>query len=230
MAASAQLKKRPNTVLVVEDDHEMRELLSTELELEGLTVITANNGSEGVNKARTLKPDIILMDVMMPELTGIEATRMLKEDKETRHIPVIIVTSVDKKEDMLRGFDAGATDYITKPFFMPELKARVNAILRLRHIYDDIILVKDEVIKEQMVDKIRGTTSIIQETIEDNLTIIVNKLTKYQQKRQKITDSDLNLVDNAAKNIKNTITHLSSLDSLAFGVYQRLSGILDRNY
>ena len=230
MAANQTFSDTSSTVLVVDDDHEMRELLSVELERERLTVVTADDGAEGVNKARTLKPDIILMDVMMPEMNGIEATRILQDDKETRHIPVIIVTSIDKKEDMLSGFDAGATDYITKPFFLPELKARVSAILRLKNIYDEIISVKEQLIKEQMVDKIRDTTSIVQETIEDNLHIIVSKVTKYQDDPRSPTKDDIIIIEDAANNIKNTITHLSFLDTLAFGIYQRLSGILDTIY
>lgn len=230
MVANSTFSDTSSTVLVVDDDHEMRELLSVELERERLTVVTADDGAEGVNKARTLKPDIILMDVMMPEMNGIEATRILQDDKETQHIPVIIVTSIDKKEDMLSGFDAGATDYITKPFFLPELKARVSAILRLKHIYDEIISVKEQLIKEQMVDKIRDTTSIVQETIEDNLHIIVSKVMKYQDDVRSPTKDDIIIIEDAANNIKNTITHLSFLDTLAFGIYQRLSGILDTIY
>jgi len=127
------LNKDSGTILVVEDDVEAKEVLCTTLELEGYVVHTATNGFEAIDAARALKPDVILMDIIIPGMDGIEATRILKNDQVTRHIPILIVTVVDKREDIVNGLTAGATEYITKPFFMPELTARVKAALTSRN-------------------------------------------------------------------------------------------------
>jgi CheY-like chemotaxis protein len=216
------------TVLVVDDDNELRELLSTELELEGHKVVTANNGLEGVDKARTLKPDLILMDIMMPEMDGIEATMILKEDEYTKYIPIIMVTSIDKKDDMAKGFEAGATDYVTKPFFLPELKARINATLRLKNIYNDLTSIREHLIKEQMLRNIRETTYIVQDTVETNFTIILDKLNNIFQSQQYLSQDDLNTIANSANNIKSSVDNLGSLDSFAVKIYETISEIADK--
>lgn len=89
------LNKDSGTILVVEDDVEAKEVLCTTLELEGYVVHTATNGFEAIDAARALKPDVILMDIIIPGMDGIEATRILKNDQVTRHIPILIVTVVD---------------------------------------------------------------------------------------------------------------------------------------
>ncbi len=142
--------KKSEIVLVVEDDTEAQEVLCTALELEGYAVHVATNGFDAITTARALKPDVILMDVMMPVMDGIEATKALKKDQITRHIPILIVTVVDKKNDIINGLEAGATDYITKPFFMPELTARVRATLASKKLYEEFVEIKEKfLISEQ---------------------------------------------------------------------------------
>ena len=223
----AELRKKPNIVLVVEDDNEMRELLRIELEAEGFTVLTATNGAQAVSTARSEKPDVILMDVQMPVMNGVEATELLKDDHDTRHIPIIMVTALERKEEVIKGLEAGAIDYITKPFFLPELKARVNAVLRLKNIHDELIVMREQLIKEEMLDTIRTTTSIIQETIDDNLDIIVKKVNYFRQNRQYPSEDDLNIIEYADSNIKSTVGRLSFLESFVIKAYQRISGIVE---
>ena len=134
--------KKAQTVLIVEDDTEAQEVLSAALELEGYTVHVSSNGFDAVNTARTLKPDVILMDIIMPVMDGIEATKLLRKDQITRHIPILIVTVVGRKQDIINGLEAGATDYITKPFFMPELTARVKATLNAKRLYEEYLEIK----------------------------------------------------------------------------------------
>ena len=157
-------------VLVVEDDAEVRDALCAALELEGYTVYTASNGREGVQKARSLRPDIILMDILMPVMNGIEATAILKNDPLTEIIPILMITVVDKKEDIVKGLESGAIDYIVKPFFMPELKARVNATLRSKRLYDECFQLKEQLtISEeryrQLVDNASEAIIVIQNGI-----------------------------------------------------------------
>ncbi|MGD8989464.1 MAG: EAL domain-containing protein, partial [Syntrophobacterales bacterium] len=129
----------PNVVLLAEDDDELRELVSTELEREGFSVVSVPNGSEAVSQTRSLNPDIVLMDLMMPVMNGIQATKLIKDDPATRHIPIIVGTVIDEKEDVVKGFEAGAIAYVTKPYFMPELKARINSVLQSKKLYDKLL-------------------------------------------------------------------------------------------
>lgn len=228
MAINSHSLELPATILVVEDDNELRELLHTQLELEGYYVFTAHNGAVAIGKAQAQKPDVILMDVLMPEMNGIEATKRLKHDEDTRHIPVIMVTSEHKKEDMIKGLEAGAIDYVTKPFYLPELKARVKAVLRLKYIYDDLIRMRKELVKKEMSHAIKEVTDIINETIVNNVEIIMKKLTHIRQYQQYLSDDDINIIESATSNIKNVVNNLNFLDTFTFKIYQRISGIAEK--
>jgi len=228
MAIDSQSQEKSPTILIVEDDNELRDLLHTQLELEGYYVSTAHDGAVAIAKARNQKPDIILMDVLMPEMDGIEATKILKGYEDTRHIPVIMITSEDKKEDMIKGLDAGAIDYITKPFYLPELKARVKAVLRFKSIYDDLIRVKEELIKKEMSATIRNTVNIVNESIDDNAGIIIEQSRNLRQHH--LFDNTSDIIENAATNIKNTVTNLRYLDTLTIKLYREISEIVEKIY
>jgi len=125
-------------VLVVDDNAEIRDLLRTELELQGYIVHTLTNGAEALDVIPGLQPDAILMDISMPAMSGIETTRTLKSIRQIRHIPVIMITASDNKEDILQSFEAGATDYVKKPVFIPELHSRLKTVLTSKKIYDEL--------------------------------------------------------------------------------------------
>lgn len=117
------------TVLVVDDSPTETRLISTALKKAGFNVESAPNGEEGVRVARSLRPDVILMDVIMPVLNGYQATRQLQRDPETADIPVIMVTSKDQETDRTWGLRQGAKDYLVKPVDMQELVERVRMAL-----------------------------------------------------------------------------------------------------
>ncbi len=117
-------------VLVVDDNKTMVEMLSAKLSSLGHRVITAYNGLEALEKARDSYPDLVLLDIMMPYLDGLEVAKILKANIETRSIPIIFLTVKDRLQDKVIGLKAGADDYITKPFQWEELEARVEAVLR----------------------------------------------------------------------------------------------------
>jgi two-component system cell cycle response regulator len=142
MNSGSPQAKRAHIVLVVDDEPDMRELLQTELESEGFSVLAATNGAEAVATASMMAPDVILMDVLMPIMNGIEAIKELKGNEKTKPIPILILTVVDNRENLIKGLAAGAQDYITKPFFLPELKARVTAALRFKLLYDELLSIK----------------------------------------------------------------------------------------
>lgn len=117
-------------VLVVEDEPAQMELLAYNLEKEGFSVTRAMDGEEGLLSAIETLPDIILLDWMLSNLSGIEVCRQLKRKKETAEIPVIMLTARGEETDRVRGLDTGADDYIVKPYSISELMARVRATLR----------------------------------------------------------------------------------------------------
>ena len=117
-------------VLVVEDEKNILELVRFNLEKEGFTVITALDGNQGLELAREEKPDLILLDVMLPGMNGLEVCRELQREYETREIPIIMLSARAEEVDKVLGLEMGADDYITKPFSPRELVARVKARLR----------------------------------------------------------------------------------------------------
>ncbi len=117
-------------VLVVEDEDALSTLLSYNLEKEGYQVAVAADGEEGLMLVDERQPDLIVLDWMLPKVSGIEVCRRLRNRPETRNVPIIMLTARGEESDRIRGLDTGADDYITKPFSMTELTARIRAVLR----------------------------------------------------------------------------------------------------
>ncbi len=128
----------PALILAVDDTPENLEILRVRLEANGYEVVLAADGEEGLEKARALKPDLILLDIMMPKLDGIQVVKLLKQDKDLRGIPVILVTAKADTRDVVAGLDAGGDDYLTKPFEHSALLARVRSMLRQKELRDTV--------------------------------------------------------------------------------------------
>jgi two-component system, cell cycle response regulator len=126
------------TILVADDEPVNRALIQRRLEREGYQVLTARNGSEAVELASELLPDLVLLDVMMPEMDGMDACRLLKETEATRDIPVIFLSARDETAMKVNGLSLGADDYISKPFEAEELIARVHVAIRLKRERDQL--------------------------------------------------------------------------------------------
>ena len=117
------------TVLVVEDDPTILQLLEVNFEMEGFTVVRAEDGLLGLEAARSKRPDVIVSDVMMPNMSGLEMVAELKADPDTAGIPVILLSAKAQGSDVRQGIEAGADDYVTKPFEPLDLIDRVNSLL-----------------------------------------------------------------------------------------------------
>ena len=117
------------TVLVVEDDPTILQLLEVNFEMEGYIVLRAEDGEQGLAVARESRPDVIVSDVMMPKMSGLELVRALKATNDTKAIPVILLSAKAQGADVRLGLEAGADDYVTKPFEPLELIDRVSAVL-----------------------------------------------------------------------------------------------------
>lgn len=117
-------------ILVVEDERDIRDLITYTLQFAGYDVIGAVNGEEAVNKTRTELPDLVLMDVRMPKMTGYEACRLIKAEEATRMIPVVFLSAKGQEVEINAGINSGAEEYILKPFSPDQLTERVKVILR----------------------------------------------------------------------------------------------------
>ena len=121
-----------STVLVVDDDPVILKLLEVNFEMEGFTVLVARDGVEGVEVARSEQPDLVVSDIMMPKKSGLELVTDLKGDPSTSDIPIILLSAKAQNADVRSGLDAGADDYVTKPFEPLDLVDRVNRLLEAR--------------------------------------------------------------------------------------------------
>jgi DNA-binding response OmpR family regulator len=119
----------PHTILVVEDEPTLRETLAYQLEQEGYRIVTAADGREALEQFRSEGPDLVLLDLMLPELSGVEVTRILRQESD---VPIIMLTARDSEIDKVVGLEVGADDYVTKPFSLREIQARIHAQLRRR--------------------------------------------------------------------------------------------------
>jgi len=145
---SADISKFTNTtpplILIVDDLAENLSILGNILRIEGYQLAIANNGKQAINIAASRKPELILLDVAMPEMDGLTACRELKSREETKDIPVIFLTARTDTEDVIKGFEAGAVDYILKPFKATELLARVSTQIEVKQSRDLIVRQKTE--------------------------------------------------------------------------------------
>jgi DNA-binding response OmpR family regulator len=119
----------PATILVVDDDPVIQKLLSVNFEMEGYNVVTAGDGVEGLARVDEFHPDLVLLDVMMPRMDGLEVVRRLKSEQRTAGIPVILLSAKAQSTDVAGGIEAGADDYVTKPFDPLELLDKVAQLL-----------------------------------------------------------------------------------------------------
>jgi two-component system, OmpR family, alkaline phosphatase synthesis response regulator PhoP len=120
------------SILVVEDEDDIQELLRYNLAKDGYRVTGVTSGEEGLRSAKSLLPDLVLLDLMLPGVDGLEVCRLLKQDAKTQHLPIVMVTAKGEEADVVTGLELGADDYITKPFSPRVLLARVRAVLRRR--------------------------------------------------------------------------------------------------
>ena len=137
-ADAAEQTPRQSKVLVVDDNPQNLELLVEYLDGLDCQTFTATDGVEALEAVAKVKPDLILLDVMMPRMSGFEVCRKLKTDPETRDIPILMVTALNEMSDIERGVQSGTDDFVSKPVNRLELVTRVKSLLRLRHLNDEL--------------------------------------------------------------------------------------------
>ncbi|MBI3814683.1 MAG: response regulator, partial [Nitrospinae bacterium] len=144
-----------STILVVDDDQSIRYLLELFLRQEGFSVITASNGFAAIEAVKNNKIDLILMDIMMPEIDGFETSKRILAMKGAEHIPIILITAKKRDiRDVIRGLEDGAVEYLNKPVEKDELIARVKSMLRIKHLNDKNRELLNKVLEQQkLMDK-----------------------------------------------------------------------------
>ncbi|WP_339831260.1 phosphate regulon transcriptional regulator PhoB [uncultured Parvibaculum sp.] len=144
------------TVMIVEDEEALLTLLQYNLDKEGYKVITASDGEEAVLMIKETTPDLVLLDWMLPSLSGIEICRRLRARDETRNLPIIMITARGEEGDRIRGLDTGADDYLTKPFSMTELLARVRAVMRrIRPALTEDMITFGDIVVDRAAHRVR---------------------------------------------------------------------------
>ena len=124
------MAKKAYTILIIEDEPDISELIEYSLTQSGYSIIVSDNGENGIEVTRKHSPDLILLDLMLPGINGIDVCRILKNDKDTAGVSIIMLTALGQEEDIIKGLETGADDYVTKPFSFPVLEARIQSVLR----------------------------------------------------------------------------------------------------
>jgi diguanylate cyclase (GGDEF)-like protein len=155
------LESSSATILVADDEPINRALIQRRLERAGYHVLTAQNGREALDKARSERPDLVILDVMMPVMDGLEACQMIKADEAVRDTPVIFLSARDETEVKVNGLSLGANDYISKPFKAEELLARVYVALRLKRERDTLRRRAEEAVQSAEVAQERAMTDAL---------------------------------------------------------------------
>ena len=124
------MAKEAYTILIIEDEPDISELIEYSLTQSGYNIIVSDNGEKGIEVTRKHSPDLILLDLMLPGINGIDVCRILKNDNDTSDVSIIMLTALGQEEDIIKGLETGADDYVTKPFSFPVLEARIQSVLR----------------------------------------------------------------------------------------------------
>jgi signal transduction histidine kinase len=183
-------------ILVADDEHKNRELLRDLLELEGHAVIEAENGMVALEKAESEACDVILLDVMMPQMDGLEACRQLKQNPKTTHLPVLIVSALSEQEQRLQGVAAGANDYLTKPIDRRDVLFRVRNALYAKRLYDQG---QEDLAKLRELEILRDNlTNMIVHDMRSPLTGITGYLEMLEMSAgEKLDSNDLAMLRSA---------------------------------
>lgn len=196
-------KQKKPIILIVDDVPKNIQVLGTLLSKFDCELAVAMNGEQALNTVKRVKPDLILLDIMMPVMDGHEVCRQLKNSDDTKNIPVIFLSAKSETEDIITGFELGAVDYITKPFIGSELLARVKTHLSLKQVKENL--------QEEVATK-NKFFSIISHDLRGSFGIILSIAQLLQENRDSLTDEETSeMLDDIGKTTKNTLDLLENL-------------------
>jgi two-component system sensor histidine kinase/response regulator len=207
-------QKKPK-ILVVDDQPINVKLLQSKLERQSMDVSIAFDGRECLEKVVSVHPDIILLDIMMPEMDGIETCRLIKADPKTKAIHIIFITANVTKKQKIQGLEAGAVDYITKPIDLEETLARVHTQLRLQSIYRENIVLQTRLGDARKTAAVGSITQGIAHNLNNLLGVVVGylDLIKNSSKNPDMIERCLGSMDHAVSRMVEIIRQLSSIAS-----------------
>ena len=148
------------TILIVDDEEDIIELIKYNLKTEGYSILTAEAGEQAIKIAKQSRPDLIVLDLMLPGMDGLEVTRYLRSNEETRDLPIVILTAKGEESDIITGLELGANDYISKPFSPKVLVARIRAILRRRRKESETVSEKIKQEGDLIIDRTRHIVTL----------------------------------------------------------------------
>jgi two-component system, sensor histidine kinase and response regulator len=243
------LQKSKSSILIVDDTEENLKILSTILEHAGYDISIQNDGLKALSILKDFKPDLILLDVMMPQMDGFEVCEKIKGDPETKNIPVIFLTARSSLEDLLKGFQVGGVDYIKKPFRKDELLARVSShieLVRTKKLLEDSNHTKDllfSVIAHDLKNNIGGTVSWLRILDDPDSNIPREQEKDIVRTVLENSESTMLLMENLldwARDQRNTISihpeslHISEVIDEAslscFGLMKKKKIIIDKQF
>jgi len=176
-------KSKPK-ILIVDDMPDNVELIEAYLSVEPYDIITASSGKEAIQKLKEEKLDMIFLDVMMPDISGYDVCKIVKNDPETQFIPVLMLTALSELEDRIEGIESGADDFLTKPINRLELKTRVKSLLRVKCMHDQLVADRDTLEMKNRVQSV--LTSIIPTLLRvasnEEKKVIINQMTGMVEK------------------------------------------------
>jgi PleD family two-component response regulator len=174
-AGQSERRTHTSTVLVVDDDREDRELLCALLRPEGYRIVEAANGKEALAQATAERPDVVILDMMMPEMDGIEACRRLKSGPDTAPIPVLMLTGMTDRDSRIKGIEAGANDFLAKPADREEVVLRVRNAAHTKALYDEL---QEKFVRLRQMAELRD---ILAELVANDTQLISLVLDKLEQ-------------------------------------------------
>lgn len=213
------------TILIVDDEEDIIELIKYNLKNEGYDILTAFTGEQAIKIARQSLPDLIVLDLMLPGIDGLEVTRFLKNSAQTKDLPIVMLTAKGEESDIVTGLELGANDYISKPFSPKELLARIRAILRRRrkHALDDAPAVIRQV-GEMTIDRAKHVVTIQGEVVD--LTLSEFELLSFLSDKKGWVFTRNQIMD--AIHGENYAVTERSIDVIIVGLRKKLKGYASR--
>ncbi len=218
----ASTKSEMARILIVDDVPDNIRILGTILQQQGYRVNGAKSGLKALELAAKKNPDLILLDIMMPETDGFEVCQRLKADPETQDIPVIFLTAMDQVQDMVKGFQLGAADYITKPFNTPELLVRIETQLKLRNAE------KERLQKERLKSILELAGAVCHELVQPLQTISgLSEILMLTLPKEQRTFAKISEINRQVKRMVKIIERLRSITKYETKPYAGESQIID---
>ena len=223
--------KDPVRILVVDDDEMSAELLETKLSALGYDVTIALTAEEGIAADRKIRPHLILLDVVMPEMSGFDACHKLIENHGDRYVPIILVTGMDDVNAKIKGLESGAYGYVTKPYDAQELLARVRSALRTKRLYDELKETREKLTEVEKLAALGQMAITLHHEINNPLQAIVllaeNMLHDIESDSDAVSKDDIDTVLKSCARIQDVLKKIVSLKRVRSAPYIGDTDMLD---